>query len=206
MITDDTKDQYVTLESYERGVQRFVDKTPPVIADDSSLGQWIQFFLSQLQKEDEILEIGTGTGKDADYMESHGYHVTRSDAVDGFIEMNRQRGKEIIKLNVLDFDFTRRVQWVFADMVLLHFTKQQCREIVQHIASILPVWGVFAFSMKKGEWSEIEETSIGEPRFFQYWHEDDLKDELWKLWFTCLYETLSEGRTHMLISLVMQKI
>lgn len=110
MISDDTKDQYITLASYERGVQRFVDKTPPVIADDSSLGQWIQFFLSQLQKEDEILEIGTGTGKDADYMESHGYHVTRSDAVDGFIEMNRQRGKDIIKLNVLDFDFTRRVQ------------------------------------------------------------------------------------------------
>ncbi len=206
MTIDDMKDQYITLQSYEKWVQRFSDKTPPVINDDSTLGKWIQFFLSQLQKDDEILEIGTGTGKDADYMESRGYHVTRSDAVDAFIEMNKQRWKNILKLDILDFDFTRMVQGVFANMVLLHFTKLQFRTIVQHIASILPVWAIFAFSMKKGEWSEIEETSIGEPRFFQYWHEDNLKDELWKLWFTCLYETLSEGRTHMLISFVMQKV
>ena len=206
MISNDTKDQYITLASYERGVQRFVDKTPPVIADDSTLGKWIQFFLSQLQKDDEILEIGTGTGKDADYMESRGYHVTRSDAVDAFIEMNKQRWKNILKLDILDFDFTRMVQGVFANMVLLHFTKLQFRTIVQHIASILPVWAIFAFSMKKGEWSEIEETSIGEPRFFQYWHEDDLETELKELWFTSLYNVISEDDGRMFINMVAKKV
>ena len=207
MISNDTKDQYITLESYEKEAQSFTDRASLINSSEWDLGKWIQFFLSQMDQDGEILELGTGMWRDADYIESLGYHIIRSDAVDSFIEMNKQRWKDIIKLDLLDFDFTRIVQWVFANKVLLHFTKPQFREIVQHIADILSVWGIFALSLKKWEWSEMIKNKMDEMRFFQYRHEDDLKEEFMKLWFSCIYETVSEGeRGSVFIRMLVKKI
>lgn len=55
----------------------------------------------------------------------------------------------MIRLDLLDFDFRERVDAVLAIMVLLHFTREQCRNIIQHIAAILPVGGLFALAVKK---------------------------------------------------------
>lgn len=58
--------------------------------------------MAYLKKDASILEIGTGPGRDADYIESLGYSVTRSDAVESFIEYNKSKNKNIIKLNLYE--------------------------------------------------------------------------------------------------------
>ena len=75
---DGTDNQTVTLNTYELNAQNYIDRTPSSIEGDYK--QYLDNFLSCVGKEAKILEIGSAVGRDADYIDSKGYSVTRTDA------------------------------------------------------------------------------------------------------------------------------
>jgi len=162
-----------TLESYEGHIQDYIAANKPVTEGD--LKVWIDRALSFAAKGTTILELGSAYGRDAAYIESLGYKVNRTDAVQGFVNLLRAGGHEAHKLNILTDDFGKGYDMVFANAVLLHFSPEQFRQALIKARNCLKPGGVLAFSVKKGNGDEWSSHHLGAPRYFHFWQQEALQ-------------------------------
>lgn len=174
-IMNDQNDNARTLQSYRDKTQEYVDGTP---AQDEAGKSWIDQALKQIPNDGKILEIGSGFGRDAEYIRSQGFNLECSDAVPNFIEILQHKGFNARAIDVLTDDLGRDYDMVFADGVLLHFTPEQSKTVIKKIHAALQENGVFAFSIKKGNGGKWTDEKLGAPRYFYYWQPEDLKNLL----------------------------
>ncbi|MBL8030147.1 MAG: leucine--tRNA ligase [Candidatus Doudnabacteria bacterium] len=181
--------QLATLETYENNASKYVEKTVRQVEGEYKL--WVDKFLKEISSKDSsILELGSGRGLDANYVESLGYKVQRTDGVQSFIEYQKSQGKEVIKLNLLtDKIEVKPYDLIFANKVLLHFNSDQFKIIVKSINASLKRGGIFAFSVmdfaKSKEWFG-KDPKMESERYFKYWTEGEMRKELHGLGFTVL--------------------
>jgi SAM-dependent methyltransferase len=162
-----------TLQSYANHVQDYVAGTPQVV--EGEFKAWINRALKLVPKHGTVLELGSAFGRDAAYIESKGFKVIATDAVQGFVDLLRQSGHEARLLNVLTDDFGRGYDMLFANAVLLHFKPDQVKEILQKAYQSLKPGGVLVFSVKRGNGSAWSRAKLNAPRYFYYWERDDLE-------------------------------
>ncbi len=165
-----------TLETYEKLYQEYAERTEGDIPEHVQI--WLERALAWLSTNARILEIGSGTGRDASYMADRGYKVQCSDATDGFLEMIQARGLSTRKLNILTDGIEETQDLVLANAVLLHVDREQFKVAVQKVHDALDYSGRFAFTLVKGEGERWTDHKLGEPRYFCYWHEDTVGDIL----------------------------
>jgi SAM-dependent methyltransferase len=79
-----SSDNTLTFNSYNDEFQTYVDRTTDEVT--GSIKEFIDAFLENFDKDATILEIGSGTGRDADYVERLGYRVLRTDAAEDFVK------------------------------------------------------------------------------------------------------------------------
>jgi len=163
-----------TLETYDGHVQDYVAGTHHDVSGD--LKEWLDNFLAQLPEGTEILEIGSGFGRDADYIESKGFKVRRTDGSQGFVDYLRQQGHHADLVNLLKDDMPSGVQAVLAQAVFLHFTEQELQAVLQKVFHSLAPGGLLAFSMKEGAGEAWTDAKLGAPRYFRYWQEAELRE------------------------------
>ncbi|HEX9805123.1 MAG TPA: class I SAM-dependent methyltransferase [Candidatus Dojkabacteria bacterium] len=166
--------QKITKESYEKNADKFISKTGFGIKETTK--EWYSEFLKKVPGNGKILEIGTGHGRDADYFESLGYRVIRSDAVDSFINFNRSREKEIHKLDIINDPIEFEFDAVFANAVFLHFKREDFKKAIENLRKSGAVGKPFAFSLKEGEGDYIETEKLCSERFFKLWTEEELRE------------------------------
>lgn len=138
-----------TVQSYEgfaREYDRLVDaKRPPHIED--ALRRLVQC----LPPGGSVLEIGSGSGRDADVVESLGAIVRRTDAAQAFLDLMAQRGKQADLLNVVTHELGGPYDGVLAMAVLIHVDRGQVDAVLRKIHAALNPGGAFLVSMRKGE-------------------------------------------------------
>ncbi len=172
----ETGDNSVTLQSYDDHINEYVEATPNQISGHVKL--WLDEALSFTNHTAPILELGSGTGRDADYIEKCGYKIVRSDAAKGFISRLRNQGHSAKHLNALTDDLDGPYAAILANAVFLHFTPGQLTNVLKKARTALVDDGVLAFTVKQGTGSEWRDTKLGTPRFFQYWQSDALKHQV----------------------------
>ncbi|MCA9324923.1 class I SAM-dependent methyltransferase [Candidatus Saccharibacteria bacterium] len=165
-----------TLDTYETHVQEYIDNTDHQVS--GFLKNWIDEVLALVPVDGDILELGSAFGRDADYMESHGYKVRRTDATRKFVELLRQQGHEATNLNAITDDLGGPYDLVFANAVLLHFTPEEFTLTLAKVHDALKPGGVFACSLKRGTGSEMSVIKLGAPRYFKYWEVETVRPEL----------------------------
>jgi SAM-dependent methyltransferase len=165
--------------------------TPKVVVDD--VKAWIDRSLDQIAKEGTILELGSGFGRDANFIESNGFKVIRSEAVHGVVDFMQRNGQNAKLLNAITDDLGGPYDMVFADAVLLHFTRADTEQVLKKICNALKTKGILSFRLKQGDGSGWEGGSFGSPRFFQYWQPNELEDLLGKTGF--IVPSLDEGHS-----------
>ena len=80
----------ITLGSYETAAQRYADQS----AEPSpALCAFLDLFADTVGFG-PVLEVGSGPGMDAEYLERRGLNVSRTDATPAFVEMMRAAGRE----------------------------------------------------------------------------------------------------------------
>jgi len=189
---DDTSK--ATLEAYEHGVDQYVAAMIPNVT--GSLKEWIDAGLALLPAGAHILELGTGHGRDATYMEGRGFVVDRTDAARAFIEYLKQQGKDVRLLNALTDDFGGPYDMVYASAVLIHFTPEQTDKVLKKAHEALKPEGLLSFSVKVGDGAGWSESKISAPRFFTYWREEPLRRLLADAHFKVVFwEDGQRGRT-----------
>lgn len=162
----------ITLNSYELGVDPYVAHTAAQVS--GLFKEWIDKTLTLVPKKGRIIEIGSGFGRDARYIESSGYSVERSDATKGFIRLLEKEGYTPRHFNVLTQDFNTTYDLIFANAVFLHFNSEELEKVFEKSWAALSEKGFLAFSVKNGDGEEWTSAKIGHPRYFLYWRKEPL--------------------------------
>ncbi len=125
-----------------------------------------------LKPGSEILELGTGPGKDMDILLKN-YAVTGSDLSPVFLEIYRKRKPEA-NLMVLDahrLDIAESFDCIYSNKVLHHLSKTELRESLRKQVKILNPGGLVMHSF----WEGGREDILSGLRFV-YYRLEDLKD------------------------------
>ncbi len=191
-MSDKTNNQTLTLNTYEQMAQHYIDRTPTSI--DGDYKQYLDNFLASVSKDAKILEIGSAVGTDADYIESKGYGVTRTDVVNAFLQYQRNKGKCISRFNVLEDRLHQYFDLIIASAVFLHFDLQQFDQAVVNVKNHLEKNGHFALAMKKGRGEEYTSEKMESPRYFRYWTEPELATRLHNNGFSADIATGSDNK------------
>lgn len=173
-----------TLQSYQEKTQEYVEGTPPI---DDTIKSWLDESLALIPKDGKILEVGSGFGRDAEYIREKGFEIECSDAVPNFVELLQEKGFATRTLDLLNDEIDGSYDMVLADAVLLHFTPEESESVTRKVHKALNPGGIFALRMKRGNGPVWTEEKLGEPRYFYYWQPDDLK----KMLEGCGFEWLS---------------
>lgn len=166
----DRDDCDITIESYDAGIGVY-------LANTARLPEPLRRFLDRfaaLVADGHVLELGSGPGWDADYLQSRGLRVDRSDATPGFVERLRACGHEARILDARDTDYGGPYDGVFADAVLLHLSRSQAEQALRTARRATRPGGVLGITLKEGDGAGWSTAKLGRPRHFTYWREAEL--------------------------------
>lgn len=136
-------------------------------------------FLS-LAPRDKILEIGSGSGENAEYLMSLNYRVMASDVSEQFREIISKKNLKCRKLNILTDEIDSLFDGVLAWRVFVHFTPEDLEVAAKKIFDALRLGGRFVCNIINKEAHEVDsewrdfdnEYRLGEERFFQYYSKE----------------------------------
>ena len=157
--------QRITLQTYNEHADRYVSGTRAALAPDGV--RWVDDFLKLLDANAIILEIGSGTGRDANLMERRGFQVIRTDGAQGMVEYMTSQGHLAKLYNPLLGSFSQRYDAIVAGAVLLHFNEAQLRVVLENILSNLPANGPILIWTKSGKGDEVASEKMNSPRYFK---------------------------------------
>ncbi len=161
-----------TVDSYNKAVDKYIESSPQIVR--AEIKSWIDKNLKHLDKSAKILEIGSGTGKDARYIMSLGYEMVLTDASKGFVDFLNKRGNKAHILNAITDDLGDYYDMVFADAVFLHFNKDQLKRVLEKVFESLNPNGRIVFSLKAGKGEEITNRKLDVSRYFCYWDKKNI--------------------------------
>ncbi|NCU38164.1 methyltransferase domain-containing protein [Candidatus Saccharibacteria bacterium] len=174
-----------TIKSYELNAEEYIQSRS--VDDQQKFSTWIAEALSKLNKPIDIFEIGSGPGYTADYLESLGYRVTRSDIVNEFINFNQSSGKYIVRHNVATDAIPRVFDAVLAINVMQHLNSKDMEKSLLYINDGLKKGGLFIFTITLGKNDEWHDDKGG-ARYFAGWQKEKLIDILNKAGLQVIYD------------------
>ncbi|GAA3521355.1 class I SAM-dependent methyltransferase [Aeromicrobium panaciterrae] len=158
-----------TVESYEVIAEEYARDTQsdnPVLA--SGLTQ-----LAKTVPGAHVLEIGSGPGWDADFLDKSGLTVRRTDITQGFIDFQRNRGKEVDRLDAINDELGGPYDAVVCLHVLQHVEADDLTVVLLKVAASLRPGGRFLVSIPLGEEAGWQEGESGKQYYRALRTEDD---------------------------------
>jgi 2-polyprenyl-3-methyl-5-hydroxy-6-metoxy-1,4-benzoquinol methylase len=138
-----------TIESYEAYAATYDRLVGPTVSADIEAA--LRRLVAVVRPGGEILEIGSGPGREADTVEQLGVRVRRTDATRAFIALQARRGKHAELLNVITDELGGPYDGVLAMCVLIHVGFDQTDAVLGKIAAALRPGGGFLVSMREGD-------------------------------------------------------
>jgi SAM-dependent methyltransferase len=164
-----------TLAAYEAHVPEYLASNSPVLP--SSLAAWLDVALAPYPHA-QILEIGSGPGKIAEYLIEQGHRVDLTDAAAAFVRHLLERGHPARSFNVLTDPVPEGYDVILANAVFLHLTRQQLANSLRRLQAALAPGGRLAFTVKQGDGEEWSTAKLGAARYFCYWQAEPLRDSV----------------------------
>jgi SAM-dependent methyltransferase len=173
-LTTMTDPNDATLATYQAAADRYLEASiqpPPVL-----LAYLDQF--ADLIGTGHVLELGSGPGWDAAYLEQRGLQVARTDATPAFIERLHAAGHDARLLDVRCDDFGGPYDAVLANAVLLHLKRDQFLGVLRRARRAVSHDGLLAVTLKDGDGEGWSTAKLGRPRHFTYWREPAVRRAL----------------------------
>lgn len=162
----------VTLASYQAGAKRYVERTPAL---GPQLSAYLDTIAARVGAGGSVLEVGSGPGRAAAYLETKLLRVFRTDATPAFVEMMRSGGYDAELLDVRTDDLGGPFDAIVAAAVLLHLTPSELEAFLQRAHNAVVDRGIIAFTLKEGDGSAWTTEKLDLPRHFTYWREPGLR-------------------------------
>src|SRR5574344_1378393 len=154
-----------TLAYYNKNAQEYFDKTI-----NGNMNKAYHLFISCLKSNDNILDLGCGSGRDSKYFIEQGYNIT---AIDGSKEMckiaSTYINQEVYNITFDELNTNKKYNGIWACATLLHINKSEFINTLNKLYSILVDDGILYISLKNGDNNEIVDN-----KFYQYYTKDEL--------------------------------
>ena len=164
-----------TLDSYEAIARDYAASTEgtPTGVGVEALGR----FASLLPDDGSVLELGSGPGWDADFLEAQGVRVRRTDGAQSFCDVQAGRGRRCDLLEVTVDPFTS-AEWpaydgVLALFVLQHVEREATADVLDRASRALRPGGVLLVSLREGDADSWQVGSSGRRYHVTAWTQED---------------------------------
>lgn len=155
------------------------------VRDKSSIEPWKQterdHFLSLLDNQAAILDLGSGTGQHSRYMKDQGYDVACIDLSPSMVDACINKGLKAFEMDFYDLRFEDQLfDGIWAMNSLLHIPKLDLINVLKEIRRVLKPGGIFYMGVYGGYNSEgiWEEDSYQPQRFFSFYDESKMKEQV----------------------------
>lgn len=189
-MTDDANNRR-TLDDYERSARDYlakVDSTPSPLGAAA-----LRRLAAVVAPGNRVLEIGSGPGWDADYLETLGIAVHRTDATAAFRDIQAERGKCCDPLDVLTDELPGPHDGIAMLYVLQHFARDELPGVLRKLARGLRDGGALLLSYAEGTEDHWERTADGEYRVV-HWTRADFDDHLQQEGLVVDWEQAFQGK------------
>jgi SAM-dependent methyltransferase len=171
-----------TVRAYDASATDYLERTqelPAAIA--SAIGRFVRV----VPPGSRVLEVGSGSGRDALALEQAGLSVRRTDITPAFVDLLRARGQVADRLDPLVDDLAdpatpeAAYDGVWADASLLHVDREDLPTVLARLARATRPGGGLFVSVKEGDGEDWSiHGNVTAPRFFTFWREEPLRSAL----------------------------
>lgn len=181
-----------TLAGYEGCALHYAQTTAPrpEAGDQPALVE----LLKAAPPGSRLLEIGSGPGWDADWLEERGLLVRRTDAAESFVHFQASRGRHAERLDVIGDPLGGPYDGVVALYVLQHVERDLLPAVFARIAQAISDGGVFLLGLREGEGESVEIGSSGSEYYVALWPRSEIVAALAALGLELLWSHSFDGR------------
>ncbi|MGE0801069.1 MAG: class I SAM-dependent methyltransferase [Lautropia sp.] len=155
-----------TIAAYERYARRYAIAVDPMPSAATARG--LHRLVEQLPAGSRVLEIGSGPGWDADYLETAGIGVLRTDPTAAFRAVQAERGKAVEALDIAAGDIAGRHPAIVMLAVIQHIARQRVRSVLAKLGGALAPRGLLLLSHPLGDRDLWEHGTSGDYRVVQW--------------------------------------
>lgn len=131
---------------YESNAERYAAET-----FFTDMSEQYQSFLPLLKKGAKILDVGSGSGRDACYFQKYGYHVTALEPSKNLCrEIRKVFSGEIVCSDIQNYRPTERYDGIWACASLIHLQEEELLRFFEKINLFLKANGIIYVSGKNG--------------------------------------------------------
>lgn len=165
----------ITLAAYQERADRYFAASPSRVSDRVAV---FLDALAGLVPGGRVLELGSGPGREATYLERRGLTVDRTDATPAFIDKLLRDGYTARMLDARTGSYGQSYDAVLANAVLLHFDRAEFESVLVKCRAATRPSGYLALTLKDGDGEAWSSAKLGTPRWFVFWREDQLREVL----------------------------
>ncbi|RYE87980.1 MAG: methyltransferase domain-containing protein [Hyphomicrobiales bacterium] len=181
-----------TLAGYEGCADDYADTTAPrPEADDQPA---LVELLKLAPPGSHLLEIGSGPGWDADWLEERGLAVRRTDGAESFVQLQAERGRRSERLDVIRDPLGGPYDGVVALHVLQHVERDILPSVFAGIAEAISDGGVFLLALREGQGESAEIGTKGNAYYVALWPRSEIVALLAALGLDLHWSHSFEGR------------
>jgi SAM-dependent methyltransferase len=180
-----------TVAGYERCARDYaasVDSTP-----SPSGAAALRQLAAAVTPGGRVLEIGSGPGWDADFLETLGIDVHRTEVTAAFRDFQAERGKRCDPLDLLADEIDGRYDGIAMLAVLQHFERAQLDPALRKLARVLDAGGALLLMYPEGDDDDWEHGASGDYRVVR-WTPDAMDARLAQAGFAVTWENAFDGR------------
>jgi SAM-dependent methyltransferase len=192
-----------TLAGYEGCADDYAETTAPKPdADDQPA---LIELLKIVPPGSHLLEIGSGPGWDADWLEEKGLVVRRTDGADSFVQFQARRGRRAERLDVTGDPLGGPYDGIVALYVLQHVERETLPSVFARIADAIRDGGVFLLALREGQGESAEIGSKGNEYYVALWPRSEIIAALAALGLDLHWSYSFDGREVRWLTALFQK-
>jgi 2-polyprenyl-3-methyl-5-hydroxy-6-metoxy-1,4-benzoquinol methylase len=141
----------------------------------------IEKFAAYLNKDDELLDFGCGSGLNAEIFTRYGIKVTGVDMSKSMIDLAEKYSPESLFVHgdLRSYETSQKFNGIAASFCIVHLTNNEAMEFLNKISEIMKDGAYLYLSFMEGKTEGFEKISFSDkPLYFNYYNRHEIQKEL----------------------------
>ncbi len=189
------------ITSYNKSIETWIKEKPTILQknQEPDFKIWLEmiekYYGGRKKEKISIIEVGSGSGENADFLETKGFQIERTDAAEKFVELQKTKGSNAQVFNVLKNEFKQCYGMIILPCILNEIPQKHWKPVLEKVKNYLVKNdGALALSLRYSPTGSSEEmvTKNGNDFNFYYKSREEIFDFLKETNFTICMQCETE--------------